>query len=156
MNNTVLATGNDFNVLAVPPTEDRDPDWQPSITWMNMAGDVTITWDAKNKEQILDYARKKMEEGYSFYVIKPKKLFGITRDARHKVTEKNFDKVADGSKAIVIPDAALNDLIKAGVANLKDANRQSGNREFETGRRVKKAEELLDNDTLAMKPIVGG
>lgn len=157
MNNTIVSNGNDFNVIAkntLTSFEGRDPDWRPSITWMNMSGDVTITWDDQNKEAILEYAREKMTEGYSFYILKPKKMFGFEREAKQKVTAKNFDKLAEGSRGIVIPDAALNDLLQSGRAKLKDG--QKGDRKHEIARRVKDPKELLDHDTVAMKPLVGG
>jgi hypothetical protein len=48
---------------------------QPSITWLNMTGDVTITWDEQNKEAVLELVRAKMKQGYTFFIwatVKPR------------------------------------------------------------------------------------
>lgn len=51
-------------------------DFTPSITFFNFSGDITITWTADQEENILRMVQKKMEEGYTFLIVKPR-LFGL-------------------------------------------------------------------------------
>lgn len=37
----------------------------PAITFLNMTGDITISWDRDNEAAILAMVEQKMKEGYS-------------------------------------------------------------------------------------------
>jgi hypothetical protein len=68
-------------------------DFSPSITFPNMRGDVTISWTKENEDFIKQMIEKKMKEGYSFFVIIPRKIFGMDRPrVKTKLTLKNKDK----------------------------------------------------------------
>lgn len=40
-----------------------------SIVFLNMIGDVSIYFDENNREAVLDMVRKKMKEGYTFFLL---------------------------------------------------------------------------------------
>lgn len=51
--------------------------FQPCITFPNLLGDITITWDEKNEAFVKAMVQKKMDDGYVFFVIKPRRIFGM-------------------------------------------------------------------------------
>lgn len=50
----------------------------PFIIFPNLTGDVTITWDQSNEEYVRQMVADKMKEGYVFFILKPRKIFGKT------------------------------------------------------------------------------
>jgi hypothetical protein len=135
---------------------------QPSITFLNMTGDVTITWDSANEAEILAVVEQKMKEGFTFFILKPRliSLFG------HKKVQ--VTKVEDVRKAanLVVPeglvnniyaklgDAELESLVAAGQAQV--VGRNSSKAPLQTVGRAKSSREVLSHQTVAVRNIVGG
>lgn len=133
---------------------------QPGITFLNLTGDITITWDEQNREKILEMVRKKMDEGYHFFTTKKVPLLRLYREV--KVTEKNLE----GIDKLIISDAdfeawakSMDDLevtkaVNEGHAHL--SKRQSRNRDMDAVKRLTKAEEVLEEQSIAVRQIQGG
>ncbi len=133
---------------------------QNSITFLNMTGDITITWTEENRERILELVRQKMKDGYNFFTTKRVPLIGVTRKVR--VSNKNID----GLESLVIPDAEFEKLVagmddkevaevfQQGHAGL--AKRKAAGRAFDAMRRLDKAEDVVKEQSLAVRPISGG
>ena len=56
---------------------------------MNETGDVTITWDKDNEAYVKALVEKRMNEGHTFFITIPRKIFG-----------KEFSKVKTKLKSI--------------------------------------------------------
>ena len=98
---------------------------QPSITWLNMSGDVTITWDATNRERILALVREKMNQGYTFFILKPRafKLLGQKKVKLTDPAQRHPDRAHIPSPAsFALPEVGL-ELEGAGV--LPDIHHQA-------------------------------
>lgn len=134
---------------------------QPAIVWLNMSGDVTITWDESNKEVVRALVEQKMAEGYSFFILKPRFLKFL---GNRKVPLKNASDM-DRASGVVMPDAVVNtmverlgdpqleELVRKGKARLAPVQRPKS---LDTSRRAKNADEVLNSQALAIRPIVGG
>ena len=141
-------------------TMDKDQDGANSITFLNRTGDITISWDEQNKEQILAMVKKKMDEGYSFFTMKKVPLLDIYR--KSKVTAKGLSRV----KSLSIPDAEFDKLIAglddrdvAQIVRAKHANlvkRGRDGRAIDTVKRATSAEEVLRSQSMGVRRIVGG
>lgn len=135
---------------------------QPSITFLNMSGDITITWDAQNRDKILELVRKKMAEGYVFFTTRKVPLLRLYREV--KITEKNIDSItslvvsdADFEKftaAIAAADADVGAEVSSGRAHL--SKRKGESKSLEAVERLKKAEDVIDNQAIAVRPYAGG
>lgn len=130
-----------------------------SCTFLNMTGDITIVWDAQNRDRIIEIVRKKMAEGYTFFTTK-RFLFDLL-STRTRVTKKNIE----GIEELVITDAQFEkmvaDMDDPDVAELVRGNKASlakrkGKKEMTAMRRAKTPEEVVDCDSLAIRPIHGG
>lgn len=78
-------------------------DMLPSITFPNLRGDVTITWTEENKEYMLKMIQKKMDDGYQFFVVVPRKIFGVQMPkVKTKLTNKTLQKYADKISAVTM------------------------------------------------------
>lgn len=134
-----------------------------SITFLNMSGDITITWDDSDEERkakVIALIRKKMSEGYNFFTTKRVPILGIERKVR--VSKKNIDTL----EKLVIPDnefdklvASIHDrdaaeLLSTGDAKL--AKRKDDKRQREMIQRLDKAEDVAKQQSLAVKPLAGG
>lgn len=86
-------------------TEVVEDQFQSSITFLNMSGDITISWDEENKARILELVKKKMDEGYVFFTLQKVPLLPIMR--RKAVTDKNVDNI----KSLLITDEVFDELI---------------------------------------------
>lgn len=131
-----------------------------SITFLNMTGDITITWDDTNKEKMLELIRKKMADGYNFFTTKRVPIIGVERKVR--VSKKNIEDIS----SIVIPDnefdklvAGMNDaevasIVQSGEARMAKRKDDRGSRE--ALRRLSKPEDVVREQSLAVRPIAGG
>jgi hypothetical protein len=132
----------------------------PCITFLNMTGDITLTWDEQNREKIIEMVRKKMKEGYTFFTTKKVPLIRLYREV--KVTEKNID----GIESLIISDEDFDKFTKAMddadvAAAVRDGHAHMSKRKqksdsFETVKRLKNAEEVVDRQALAVRPLAGG
>lgn len=144
----------------------------PSITFLNMTGDITISWDEQNRDAILALVEEKMKSGHRFFIIKPRAL-GLLGNKKVPLTELGQ---AAKAGAIVVPDDVARDILNeakgapkraklddeaveavvaSGKAHLSvvQGGKQS---QYETQGVVKKPEQVLQHQTVAVRPIVGG
>ncbi len=154
-NTPALHEQNAAQFFAQADTSERN-----AITFLNMTGDITITWDDTNKDKILEMIRRKMSDGYVFFTLKRVPLIGVTRKVR--VSNKNINDL----ESVVIPDKEFDKMVAGmddrdlaatfakGDAQL--AKRQADSRKFEAGRRLEKAEDVLKEQSMAVRPISGG
>ena len=132
----------------------------PSITFLNMTGDITITWDEQNREKVIAMVKKKMAEGYVFFTTKRVPTLRLTR--RAKVTERNVDLI----DSLIISDEefeawskSMDDMdvasaVREGHAHL--SKRQSQRRELDAVKRLKSPEEVVKEQAIAVRPVAGG
>ena len=130
------------------------------ITFLNMCGDITITWDESNKEKIIAMVRQKMAEGYSFFTTKKVPLLPLYRKV--KVKSDNLDSL----NSVVIDDAEFERLTKSmddrdlskGLVEgeLLLAKRSESKSDYKDARRITDPEEVVENQSVAMRPLVGG
>ena len=81
-----------------------------SLTFLNEHGDVTLMWDASADDKVKAIVEKKMKEGYTFFIIKPRQGGLI---APEKLPAKNV-KEAMKQRALAISD---DDFVKMVEAN---------------------------------------
>lgn len=166
----------------------------PAITLLNMSGDVTITWDASNREAILELVRRKRAQGYSFFIVTPRfipvlgnktvelkddnqlnKAVGVVvPDSQVSALLDELGQAAEPAKAVEAPGAAaaasdkqderrlrlvskLDDadveaVVRTGQANLHLVPKG----DLKTTRMATSAEEVLEHQTVAVRPITGG
>jgi len=135
---------------------------QPAITWLNMSGDVTITWDKADEAAMLALIEKKMSEGYSFFLSQPR-FFGLL--GSRKVPLKSIDQAQAAGKVLAddrlvghavsrICDPEVEAVLRENKARLVESTKNSG--AVQTTRRAVSAAEVLQNQSVAIRPVVGG
>lgn len=135
---------------------------QPAITFLNMSGDVTITWDKQNEADMLALIQKKMDEGYAFFLVKPR-FFGLlgtkktplksAKDAQGVGSVSAEDRLV-GHAVSRICDAEVSSALQKQKARLVGSSQSSG--PLETTRRAASAAEVLTRQAVAVRPVVGG
>lgn len=143
----------------VPDVGAETTQYVGSCTFLNMSGDITIVWGEDNREKVLELIRKKMAEGYSFFTTK-KFLFGkVSR--RVAVTKKNLRTVGE----LIISDAEFAKMVKQMgdedvAALVTDGDvataRRTGRKDLVAMSRARRAEDVIDHDSMAVRPIRGG
>jgi hypothetical protein len=134
---------------------------QNALTFLNMTGDITITWDDRNAEKIKDLIRKKMAEGYVFFTMRKVVIEAI--QIRRKVGLKGVDSL----KSVIIDDATFDKMIKSmddeDVADLvrsgtgKLAKRQGSKAAIETVKKATTPDEVVKSkQAVGVRPIHGG
>lgn len=132
-----------------------------SCTFLNMCGDLTICWDDQNKEHVLEVIRKKMKEGYVFFTTK-KYLFGQIK-RKGQVTDRDLRR--GNLEDIIIPDdqfeKMIADMDDSDVAALVSKDKVKigkikKGKEIEAMKKAKTPEEVIESNSVAMKPIRGG
>jgi ribosomal protein L12E/L44/L45/RPP1/RPP2 len=134
----------------------------PSVTFLNMSGDVTITWSAENRERILELVREKMKQGYHFFILKPRPLASVFGNSKERLTQASQLK---GAVGIVVPDSQVAAIIQQmgdkDVANVVQQGHAAiaqapRTQTHDTTRRAATAEEVVKHQSVAVKAIVGG
>lgn len=146
----------------------------PAITWLNMSGDVTITWDESNRAAIEAMVEKKMKEGFSFFILKPRSLkvlgnkkVALTDPRQLKdavgvvITDEQAAKMQNG----ILPSAGGQPVERVGDEDVRNAvtkgeaqmARSSSNVvSLDTVRRARNAKDVVANQSVAVRPVVGG
>ena len=134
-----------------------------SITFLNMSGDITVTWDPKNAEKIKALIKKKMAEGYSFFTTKATASIFSPKPTIRKVSAKNVDEVEnlfidDKTFEKMVSEIADEDVAQAVRGNEVKVDRKKSirQRQMDTVKRLKDPDEVIKEKTVAVKPIVGG
>lgn len=132
-----------------------------TCTFLGMLGDITIAWDEQNKEHIIEVIRKKMKEGYVFFTTK-KYLFGQIK-RKGQISDRDLRR--GNLEDIIIPDeqfekmiADMDDKDIAGlvVADKARVGKIKKGKEMEAMKKAKTAEEVVESNSVAMRPIQGG
>lgn len=136
-----------------------EQEYMGSMTMLSMLGDVVISWDEQNKDKILKVIQKKMDEGYTFFTTKK---FGFKVFSRRiKVSPKNLHLVEE----IILTDEQFDKMVDD--FNDKDIAELVTTKSATVGKRVKKetlvgmsratkAEDVIDKNSVALRPVVGG
>lgn len=132
-----------------------------SCTFLNQCGDITIQWDERNKEHIIEVIRKKMKEGYTFFTTK-KYLFGQIK-RKGEITDRDLRR--GNLEDIIIPDEQFEKMVQdmddKDIANLvvndyaKIGKLKKG-KEIHTMKKAKTAEEVVMSNSVAIRPIHAG
>jgi ribosomal protein L12E/L44/L45/RPP1/RPP2 len=139
-------------------TESMNP---PSITFLNSSGDITISWDKDKEDAMLDLVRKKMDEGYTFFLLKPR-AGGLLGNKKVPATDIEQIRKAGSfvapdalAKSVVmnLGDADVSQAVSKGSAKLISIAKQG---ELEATRPAANAAEVLGHQSLAFKRVVGG
>lgn len=124
--------------------------------FLNEHGDLNLSWDESDHEQMKQVILEKMNKGYIFFVIE-KKFFGLYKKKR-KLTKENFEKNID-RKNIVVHDKELEKFIKeSNNAFLNNEKSSDNSYSVKDTLSAGKLGDYFKEDTslVAVKPPVGG
>ena len=146
------------------PTQTVTSEEKSHIVFLNMTGDITITFDEQNAEKIKALVRKKMAEGYQFFTMR--KLFVDAIQIKRKIGVKGVDSITsliiddDTFERLVkdLNDKDVAELVRAGDASLSKIRRKPGeSKSFTAGKIAKTAEEVVAaKSAMAVRKVVGG
>jgi hypothetical protein len=142
--------------------DDEQSVLEPSITFLNMSGDVTITWDDQNKADVEALVARKMAEGYSFFIVKPvgtrgrapklkeaSQLEGIPTRALKMHNEFKGQSLSDEELVKALTSGVISIERKPETVPAKSVGQQAA-------RRASTAREVVEAQSVAVKPITGG
>lgn len=142
--------------------------WTPCITWLNMTGDITITWDKAHEAEVLKLIEQKMKENYHFFVLKPRFLPFLPKK---KVAVTSADQLVGANSVTLVEEGAAKALdalgkeiapqlddaeLEAGVRAGKLSLLKGGKSSVVTSHRTSNPEEILRSQTVAVRAVVGG
>lgn len=137
-----------------------------SLTLLNSTGDITLTWNDYEDEEIKKMIQEKINNGYCFFILEPKVSFlkflgdkqtrikDVSKITTRKITMKttsNLDhkSIADSFK---FGDKKAEELFingNVGVVNVPSAN-------YDTIKKTTDVKEIMSNHTIAAPRIVAG
>lgn len=133
-----------------------------SCTIMNITGDITISWDDSSSIEIKEWIEKKINEGYTFFLIEKKclglfsKKTNITKkeDLMNKKGEINLTGKLEESfnKISLSADEGIQKLSRKKLINAKRNDLSN----IKTTKVIQNLEVILVSDTLCVKPMMGG
>lgn len=135
--------------------------FQPTITFLNSTGDITISWEKDKEAEMLALIEKKMKEGYTFFILKPR-MGGLL--GNKKVAVESIEQVRKAgsvvatdalAKSVVmnLGDDDVSQAVAAGNAGLVSTLKKAT---METVGRAISAAEVVTNQSIAIRPISGG
>ena len=113
-----------------------------SITWLNETGDITLSWTEDRDEVMKEIIKRKMEEGYTFFIVKTTlrgtnytKVTSVDQIKKHKITltDKEAEALVDGSSLTSLSSGTV-----------------------EVVERAKTAQQVVESSTVATRPARGG
>jgi len=133
----------------------------PSITFLNQSGDITITWDKQNEDAMLALIEQKRKDGYTFFILKPR--FGGLLGNK-KVEVENIEQARQAGSVVAndtlakavtlnLGDDAVSTAVTAGHAQVVPLAKEGS---LQTQGVARTTEEIVRNQTVAIRPIVGG
>lgn len=120
-----------------------------SVTLLDRTGDSTLAWSDENDDNVRQVIEKKLAEGWSFFILKPR-IGGLI--APKKTPLKKFKDLPEDARAVSMSDADFMTLLQEGFAS--KVTRADGT--LETSGRAKTAAEAAKTDTVGVKPRRGG
>lgn len=137
-----------------------------SMILMNQTGDVTISWNDENKKAIIKIIKKKLKEGYTFFVMEERK--GLAKVLPKKKVKVTSHKDLSKADAIIMDSKVAQEVLtkvhtgdedfdKLGNINKVDVAKtkmQSGT--VETTKVSRDPEEIASSKTIATRPVYSG
>jgi Na+-translocating ferredoxin:NAD+ oxidoreductase RNF subunit RnfB len=136
---------------------------QPAITFLNLTGDVSVSWTPDNADAMLALIDAKMKQGFSFFIVKPRVLAIL---GSKKVRATSIEEIAAAGQVKVadadfkrmmgqmqLHDKELEGAVASGTAHLTKSETPV---DRNTIRRATTAAEVAKSQTIAVRRIVGG
>lgn len=137
-----------------------------STTILNSTGDITLTWNDYEDEEIKKMIKSKIEEGYCFFVMEPKVSF-LKFLGEKKTTIRDVNKIKD-RKVIMkttsnLDHKSISETFKFGDkyaeklftnGNIGVVNVPASN--YNTIRKTKDVNDIMTNHTIATPRIAAG
>lgn len=117
-----------------------------SVTFLNQSGDITIEWDEDRDDQMRAVIQKKMDEGVTFFIVKE-------IDNREWVSKVRDLSEIQESK-VRIYDADLEKMFSDNPNGLRIKNSTAP--AIDTVERTKTPDEVVKNNSVAVRPLRGG
>lgn len=114
---------------------------------LNKDGDRVLVWDKKDDESMLEFVKKKMSQGYTFFIV-DKNIEPGTEI--WKPLSKSED--AKSTRRLSMHDPDAKDLVESGKAGVA----RGSAKEIKTVGVARKAEDVVKNDTVAVAARTGG
>lgn len=134
---------------------------QPSITFMNSSGDITISWEKDKETEMLALVQAKIDEGYTFFLLKPRAggLLGTKKvpvDSIEEIREAGSFVAPDAlAKSVVmnLGDEAVSKAVQSGTAHVTGIGKDKSMASVGVSRN---AQEVVRSNSVAVRPISGG
>ncbi|MNR71855.1 hypothetical protein D3C71_25330 [compost metagenome] len=141
----------------------------PSLTFLDMSGDVTISWTPDSEDAILSLVEAKMKQGYSFFILEPRKLgfiplpakkVPVTSIAQARVAGRVSMPEEDVNRGVnrMLANAKVDDpevgrLLASGQAQLAQVGEKQP---LNTVSRATTPQQVVRHQTVGVRPIWGG
>lgn len=116
---------------------------------LNKTGDVCISWNKESETEMLTYIQKKIDAGYVFFIM-DSSFF------RMKKRKKYISSVNDigTNRKVYLDDADAEKLYEEKKISLVKLN--GGDLTYDTVAKATTAQEVLNHNTVATRPLRGG
>lgn len=119
-----------------------------TIRLLNETGDTTIGWTPEQDTKVRQWVADRMAEGYSFFFVNP---HGV------EVRVKTFDDAVVNGRRVVLANKDSDELLwNAGIFLVETGGEAQASGEVETQGRAKTPEQVVEGDTVAVRPAAGG
>lgn len=116
---------------------------------LDETGDTAITWAEPDDVDVLTYIQKKMDEGYVFFVERPRAVRAFMK--RKKINDVSEVK----ERKLIVADTQANDLALEGKITLTTL-KYAGGDDVATVKKATTAKEVATSRTIATRPLRGG
>lgn len=120
-----------------------------ALTIMNDTGDTTITWTEDNDARMEELIKKKMAEGYRFFIVEPRMGGIVPPDTSKKL--KTFS-AAKKNRALSMKDDEFEKMVLEGNASFV----KTPAAKVKTTRKSTDAKEIAKSESVATRAMSGG
>ncbi len=113
-----------------------------SIRWLNEKGDITIEWSEDRDEVMKKIIQERMNEGFTFFIVEGRKK------------DKTFKRVSDVKQIKDFKITMTDKEAEQMIGGLFVGNDDNDN--IESVGKANTPDEVVKNDSVAVRPVVGG
>ncbi|CAH7429198.1 conserved hypothetical protein [Vibrio chagasii] len=126
-----------------------------TCTMLNGSGDLTLSWSPDEHEAMLEFVQTKLDDGYVFFEVeRNKRFFGLIETSRKRFIK---DAKAIKGREVLMKDVHDREAAKAlseGIAAVSKTPTQE--EAIQTVKPLRKAEEIVNSNTVMLAPVFGG
>ena len=133
--------------------EQVQTEYAAGMILLNRTGDITITWNKEDEDDIRRMVEEKLRQGYSFFTVENPSLLRRALGAKagyRQITEAS--QIGGANRTLRLADNDVEPLFRSGKIALLPASTT----QMSAGSLLRTASDIVSRSTVCIRPMAGG